>query len=316
VVAAAPASPAAAGAGGRSVGRTAAGRRRRLIRGAVRDIPVRDFNVRPPSPLDGIDHIDGIGDHRRHSFPFACIRPMSDRVSTSAEARALLSSEFAGVLSTISLELAGYPFGSIVPYCLDRKGRPLILISRIAQHHKNLLADPRASMIVLDRSNEDVQINGRLTCVADVRRLPPDEADAVADRYYRHFPQSTDFHRIHDFEFFVLEAVRYRYIGGFGRIHWVDPAKLERANPFTAADEASMAEHMNQDHADTMREYCRLAGVNVAADMPTQLAGVDGEGFTIRAGERLVRLDFGAPVESGEDVRREMVQLARRARGQ
>jgi hypothetical protein len=119
-----------------------------------------------------------------------------------------------------------------------------------------------------------------------------------------------------DFSFWALKVEWAHYIGGFGRIHWVDPAKLQRANPFAATDEASMAEHMNQDHADTMREYCRLAGVNVAADAPTQLAGVDGEGFTIRASERLVRLAFSAPVESGEDVRREMVQLARRARGQ
>jgi putative heme iron utilization protein len=240
---------------------------------------------------------------------------MTDRVSTSAEARALLCAEFAGVLSTISQEIAGYPFGSVVPYCLDRQGRPLILISRIAQHHKNLLADPRASLIVLDRSGADVQINGRLTCVADIVRLPLDEADAVADRYYRHFPQSQDFHRIHDFEFFVLNAVRYRYIGGFGRIHWVDPAKLQRANPFSAEDEAGMAAHMDADHADTMREYCRLAGVEVDAATVPQLAGVDAEGFCIRAGERLVRLGFSQPAASGEDVRREMVMLARQARG-
>lgn len=239
---------------------------------------------------------------------------MTQTTSPSTEARGLLNSESAGVLSTISVDVEGYPFGSVVPYCLDRQGRPLILISRIAQHHKNLSSDPRSSLIVLDRSNDDVQINGRLTCVADAVRLDSAQADAIASRYYRYFPQSMDFHKIHDFEFFVLQPKRFRYIGGFGRIHWVDPAKLLRPNPFSEAEEQSMAEHMNADHAEAMRGYCRLSGIEVPEQVNPAFIGADAEGFHLRVGARIVRFDFESEVQTGEQVRAELVKLARRSR--
>lgn len=235
------------------------------------------------------------------------------RTPISTEARALLTAESSGVLSTLSVDVAGYPFGSVVPYCLDRSGRPVILISRIAQHYKNVMADRRASLIVLDRTSDDVQVNGRLTCLADVFKVPEAEIDDAADRYYRFFPQSTDYHKIHDFEFFRLEPVRYRYIGGFGRIHWIEPAKLALANPFSAAEERGMAEHMNADHVDAMRSYCRLAGVPVADGVTPAFAGADAEGFHLLVGARLVRFRFETRVSTGAEVRRELVALARRA---
>jgi putative heme iron utilization protein len=65
-----------------------------------------------------------------------------------ADARSLLLAAKAGILSTLSLDVPGFPFGSVVPYCLDRGGVPLILIADIAQHTRNLLADPRVSLTV------------------------------------------------------------------------------------------------------------------------------------------------------------------------
>lgn len=59
-------------------------------------------------------------------------------VEAAKHARELLLKEYRGVLSTLSKAMPGFPFGSVVPYCLDEQGRPLILISRIAQHTHNL----------------------------------------------------------------------------------------------------------------------------------------------------------------------------------
>jgi putative heme iron utilization protein len=230
------------------------------------------------------------------------------------EARALLTAESAGVLSTLSVDVGGYPFGSVVPYCLDRQGRPLILISRIAQHYKNVVADRRASLIVLERGVDDVQVNGRVTCIADVLKVAADEIDGVAERYYRYFPQSMDFHKVHDFEFFRLVPVRFRFIGGFGRIHWIEPDRLLLSNPFDSEDERAMVEHMNADHAQAMRDYCRSANVPVADDASPRLAGVDAEGFHLLVGARIVRFTFDTVVTTPTDVRRELVALARRAR--
>ena len=75
-------------------------------------------------------------------------------------ARQLLLKEYRGVLSTHSQAMPGFPFGSVVPYCLDARGWPLLLISRIAQHTRNLKADARCSLLVGERAAEDVQAAG------------------------------------------------------------------------------------------------------------------------------------------------------------
>ncbi|WP_312145875.1 HugZ family pyridoxamine 5'-phosphate oxidase, partial [Stutzerimonas kunmingensis] len=127
----------------------------------------------------------------------------------SKHARQLLLKEYRGVLATHSQAMPGFPFGSVVPYCLDANGWPLILISRIAQHTRNLKADGRCSLLVGERAAEDVQAAGRLTLLAEARQLAePAAIESAAQRYYRYFPESRDYHRVHDFDFWVLEPVR------------------------------------------------------------------------------------------------------------
>ena len=82
---------------------------------------------------------------------------MTNKEKSGKAARSLMMSEYQGILSTISVEAQGYPFGSVTPYCFDSQGRPVILISRIAQHTKNILADPKVSLIVMERDVDDIQ---------------------------------------------------------------------------------------------------------------------------------------------------------------
>lgn len=92
---------------------------------------------------------------------------MSSKVAKHA--RELLLKEYRGVLSTHSKAMPGFPFGSVAPYCLDAAGRPLLLISRIAQHTQNLLQDCRCSLLVGERGAEDVQAVGRMTLLAEAQ---------------------------------------------------------------------------------------------------------------------------------------------------
>ena len=121
-------------------------------------------------------------------------------VEAAKNARELLLKEYRAVLPPTRRN-GRAPFGSVVPYCLDAEGRPLILISRIAQHTHNLQADPRCSMLVGERGAEDIQAVGRLTLLAEARQLAEEEVAAAAERYYRYFPESADYHRVHDFDF-------------------------------------------------------------------------------------------------------------------
>ncbi|ROM74740.1 heme iron utilization protein [Pseudomonas brassicacearum] len=228
-------------------------------------------------------------------------------VEAAKHARELLLKEYRGMLSTHSKSMPGFPFGSVVPYCLDEQGRPLILISRIAQHTHNLQKDPKCSMLVGERGAEDVQAVGRLTYLAEARKLEDGAAiDAAAERYYRYFPDSQNYHKAHDFDFWVLNPVRHRYIGGFGAIHWIDQITL--ANPFAGKAEASMIEHMNSDHAKAIAHYVELAGLPKTE--PAQLVGIDSEGMHLRIGQGLHWLAFQGPCNTPTQVREALVYLA------
>lgn len=228
-------------------------------------------------------------------------------VTAAKNARELLLKEYRGVLSTHSKAMPGFPFGSVVPYCLDEQGRPLILISRIAQHTHNLIKDPKCSLLVGERDADDVQAVGRLTVLAEASKLLDSEAiAAAAERYYRYFPESQNYHQAHDFDFWVLEPVRHRYIGGFGAIHWLDQVTL--ANPFFGAVEGRMVEHMNSDHAKAIAHYVQLAGLPDGVE--AQLAGIDSEGLHLRIGQSLYWLHFETLCNTPTEVREALVSLA------
>jgi len=216
-------------------------------------------------------------------------------------ARALLLRESFGVLSTISLDVGGYPFGSVTPYCVDRMCHPTIYISPIAQHTKNIVADPRVSLTVIEKSDsDDVQARGRLTYIA--KAIEADGDRDIAERYFRYFPYARQYDRTHAFNFFRLELVRARYIGGFGQIFWVDPKEFSKANPFSASEEAGIVQHMNRDHNEVL---LRLIGGECA------MVGIDGEGFDILKGDRKIRIPFEAPVRNMEEARAAFVEMAR-----
>ena len=219
-------------------------------------------------------------------------------------ARRLFLQESFGVLSTISLDVPGYPFGSITPYCADRQCRPIIYISRIAQHTRNILADSRVSLTVFDNSgDDDVQARGRITCIANARPLDEEEHD-VGERYFRYFPSARQYAETHDFEFFWLDLVRVRYIGGFGQIYWIEPSEFMIANPFSAAQESRIIQHMNDDHRDALMHYAGRSSVT--------MIGIDGEGFDVLQSGKKGRFDFDAAVRTMDDARQALIAMAKR----
>jgi putative heme iron utilization protein len=223
----------------------------------------------------------------------------------NSAARRLFLQESFGVLSTISLDLPGYPFGSITPYCADRQCRPIIYISHIAQHTRNILADSRVSLTLFDTNGgfDDVQARGRVTCIADARPVGREEID-IPERYFRYVPSARQYAGTHDFEFFRLDLVRIRFIGGFGQIYWIDPSEFMVSNPFSPAQENRIVQHMNDDHGDTLAHY---VGGKTAV-----MAGIDGEGFDVLASGKKIRFLFDTDVRNMEDARRALIAMAER----
>lgn len=137
-------------------------------------------------------------------------------------ARALLAAEKTGVLSTISVHRAGYPYGSVTPYALSRHGQPIVLISGLAAHTKNLLADPRASLFVGDHgAAADPQAGARLSLLGRAARVPDAETADARARYLARHPKAEGYFQMHDFALWELAVDEFRLIAGFGRMAWL-----------------------------------------------------------------------------------------------
>lgn len=135
-----------------------------------------------------------------------------------SEVRRLLRLGSAGALGTHSASLEGYPFTSSLPYVLDEACRPLFLISGLAEHTRNLLADPRASLLVLEGEGGRLD-QARVTLLGRVLPVTPDEN--LQARYLRYRPEAAGYLALGDFRFFRMEPEKARFIGGFGRMGWV-----------------------------------------------------------------------------------------------
>ena len=230
-------------------------------------------------------------------------------MSLARDARLRLRIHRYGLLSTHSRALEGYPFGSVVPYVLDHEACPVLLISRLAEHTKNLAVDARASLLVHE-AGEDVQAQARVTLMGRAERI--DNPETIEPRYGRYFPATRGYRSELDFEFWRIVPVTLRAIAGFAKMHWLGREAYAPQASTLAADEPAILEHMNTDHAHTLRDYCRLQGV-VNAEAVSMI-GIDCDGFDLNADGKMLRLDFDEPVSGADAVHAALIALAQKAR--
>ncbi|GLR71682.1 HugZ family protein [Agaribacter marinus] len=178
-------------------------------------------------------------------------------------ARKLMRQQHSGVLSTLSLSMKGFPFGSITPYLMTEEGDIVIYASDIAQHSRNMKVESKVSLCVHDAHAQDSQAIARVTLCAYA------EIDAVdkdlQQAYFTLFPQAKAYVKAHDFRFYLLHVDRVRYIGGFGEIYWFSQEEWSESLPVSAQSKAAI-EHMHADHADALADivnaFAIKSGVN------------------------------------------------------
>jgi putative heme iron utilization protein len=231
-------------------------------------------------------------------------------IDRARQARELFRAEQSGTLSSHSAKLTGYPYGSALPHVTDHHGRPVVLISHLAEHTRNVEADGRVSFLV-SGSGPDLQASPRAALVGDAR--PVDAEPTLQARYLRFFPEHAQYLEIGGFRFWTIEPVQVRLIEGFGSLHWIT-GQTFLANPGQMpAIETSVVEHMNQDHHSALVAYCRQFH-NLQAQQ-VEMIGIDCDGFDVRADDRLVRFRFEQPVTTAARARAALVALAREAGG-
>jgi putative heme iron utilization protein len=224
-------------------------------------------------------------------------------VSLAREARRHLRAHRHGVLSTLSQALAGYPFGSVVPYVLDAQAHPVVLVSRLAEHTRNIGADPRVSLIVLAAGGE-VQENARVTYLGRALRLDP--PGAVEGRYLRFFPAAREYRSQLDFDFFRIEPVTLRVIAGFAKAHWLSREAYAPPAGDLAAQEEAVVAQLNSLHAQELRALC---GGHGGDPQHVEIIGVDGDGFDVRAGGDILRYDFERPIAGADEACAAIVRM-------
>jgi putative heme iron utilization protein len=232
-----------------------------------------------------------------------------DNRALGAAARHLIRGRDHAALGT---SLAGRPFVSLVATACDSDATPLLLLSDLAQHTKNLIADPSVSLLFEDVSGHADPLAGpRLTLLGRAERC--DDPRAAARFAARH-PASASYAGFADFHLYRVVVERGHLVAGFGRIAWIEAAELRfiaDASALSAA-EPEIVDHMNRDHAEAIELYARpLLGRQATG---WQMTGIDPEGLDLRCGGETARLDFGTPVLSPAAARRTLVDLAQSAR--
>ena len=225
-----------------------------------------------------------------------------------------------GSLCTLAVDPEGYPYGSVASYALDHDGNPLFFVSLMAEHTQNAIRDPRASLLVTEPVPEgaDPLASGRATLLGLLGQVGEGDRSAARDRYLAANPSSGYYIDFGDFVFYRLDVQAIRYVGGYGRMSWVDPAAYAaaEADPLAPAV-AGIVEHMNADHAQAQVLLCQHLGGQPDTTEAT-MSAVDRYGFEMIAvtpiGRAAVRLGFPERCSTPDQVRTALVAMVADAR--
>ena len=216
------------------------------------------------------------------------------------------------------MDPAGYPYGSFVTYVIH-EGDPVFLISALAEHPKNLQQNSQASLLIAEATGKGNPLAlARVTLLGECNQTGDSERDSVKEAFLAKHPTAEFYVDFKEFSFWELKVASLRYIGGFGRMSWVQSEQWCVAEPDPLADSADgIIAHMNDDHADTMVLYCKT--LSKAVDTTAaEMVGLGRYGFEMSAiigeGPRPIRLEFSKPVSTSEEVRYEMETLAHKGR--
>jgi putative heme iron utilization protein len=245
-------------------------------------------------------------------------QPPVPEPSFAERARTLVHMGRVGSLSTLSRKRPGFPFGSLMPYGLDGKGRPIFLISTMAMHTQNLQEDARASLLVTQpEASGDPLGAGRVTLVGNVAAIAGPEVGEARRLYLERHANSKYWVDFDDFSFFAMDVVDVYYVGGFGVMGWIAAPEYGEAHADPLADAAAgILQHMNADHQEALILLARVfAGIDAQEAVMT---AVDRLGFHVRIktedGMKGARIAFLREVSTPADTRKILVEMVQQAR--
>jgi heme iron utilization protein len=240
----------------------------------------------------------------------------SVRPSAAEEARTIAASTNTGTLATLTAD--GAPWASFVTYGL-LGGAPVLCVSNLAEHGRNLAADPRASIaIVAPSSDQDPLASGRVTLAGVVERPEGDERAAARDAHLAAVAAAKYYIDYSDFSLWVLRVQRVRWVGGYGRMDSATGEDYAAAEPDPVQPHAAGAiAHLNADHADALVAMAKALGGYPDTTTAT-CTGADRYGLDLRVvterGVAYTRVGYAEPIDAFDQLRSATVALTRLAR--
>jgi putative heme iron utilization protein len=240
------------------------------------------------------------------------------RLSAAEEARTLVAATNVAALATLTDE--GDPWASLVTYGVRGDGAPVLCLSHLAEHARNLARDPRASLLITQvDSPADPLAAARVTLAGRAER-PPDPATLAAARavHLASVPAASTYVDFSDFSLWVLRVDRVRWVGGYGRMDSASGTAYAAAVPDPVAIRASTAiVHLNEDHADALLAIARAIGGYPDATA-AKCSAIDRYGMDLALdtarGRAPIRVAFPTTLAHSSELRAATVELTRRAR--
>jgi heme iron utilization protein len=229
-------------------------------------------------------------------------------------ARSLLRRSRQGALATL-MAGSGDPYCSLVNVASHADGSPILLISRLALHTKNILGDCRVSLMLDERAEGDPLEGSRIMLAGRAEQAASADLEISRRRYLNAHPSSEAFVDFKDFSFFRIRPSAAHLVAGFGRIVDLGPAQflteISDAGALLEAEQDAI-DHMNADHRDATNLYAtRLLGAHPA---DWRCTGCDPDGIDIQSDSEILRLDFPQRVTGPGELRKMLVRLADEAR--
>jgi len=229
-------------------------------------------------------------------------------------ARSLLRRSRQGALATL-MARGGDPYCSLVNVATHADGSPILLVSRLALHTQNILADARISLMLDERAEGDPLEGSRIMLAGRAEEASGDDVAMLRRRYLNAHPSAEAFVDFKDFSFFRIRPHAAHLVAGFGRIVDLKPeqflTEISDAGALLDAEQGAV-EHMNEDHRDEINLYAtRLLGADLA---DWRCTGCDPDGVDMQAETATLRLDFPERVTGPGELRKMLVKLADEAR--
>ncbi len=208
----------------------------------------------------------------------------------------------------------GAPYASLVLLALDLDASPLMLLSDLAEHSRNIARDSRISLLIDGTAGLDDPLTGSRASLTG--NVAPIEDERLMARFVNRHPSAAAYAGFGDFRLYRMDLARAHLIAGFGRIRWIEGGEILLNGDFRplAKAEESIIDHMNGDHAEAVNCIAWRAARRAADDVRSEgwrMTGIDPEGADFRRGGTIARAVFRTLIWDAGAARSELVQLAR-----